>query len=384
MNAPGRQEGVKQPAIPLDSGTGERRGESAGLWITTAAVSSMTTTQAIRIERLGAPEVLVERDVPLADPGPNEVHLRILASGVNFADLVMRAGLYGTVPDLPYSPGFEVAGEIVRVGTAVQDWKPGDRAAAVIRFGGYARDAIVPTRNLFPYPDTLSPAEAAAIPVVFLTAWIALFEAARVRAGETALVLVAAGGVGSAAVQLGKRAGLRVVGTAGGERKCRFVVDDLGADACFDSSGRWDEQVRTLVGDRGIDCALDSLGGRATAACRRLLAPLGRLVFIGMGTGLPGRKRSWPAAVSAYLRTPRFHPLDLVEPSIGIFGIHLLHLQAKEALAQAAMHEIYQAAAAREIRPVLDKIFPLTRDGAVEAHHYLHDRKNLGKVVLAV
>lgn len=343
-----------------------------------------TTTRVIRIERLGSPEVLVERDIPLADPGPNEVHLRILAAGVNFADLVMRAGLYGTVPDMPFSPGFEVAGEIVRVGDAVRDWKTGDRAAAVIRFGGYARDAIVPTRNLFPYPDTLSPAEAAAIPVVFLTAWIALFEAARVRAGETALVLVAAGGVGSAAVQLGKRAGLRVVGTAGGERKCRFVVDDLGADACFDSSGRWDEQVRALVGDRGIDCALDSLGGRATTACRRLLAPLGRLVFIGMGTGLPGRKRSWPAAIRAYLRTPRFHPVNLIEPSIGIFGIHLLHLQAKESIAQEAMREIYQAVAAGEIRPVLDKTFPLTRDGAVEAHHYLHDRKNMGKVVLAV
>jgi len=341
------------------------------------------TTRAIRIERLGRPEVLVEREIPLPAPGPDEVHLRIEAAGVNFADLVMRAGLYGTVPDMPFSPGFEVAGEVAAVGPGVTTWKPGDRAVGVIRFGGYARDVVVPTRNLFPYPATLSPAEAAAVPVVFLTAWVALFEAARVRAGETALVLVAAGGVGTAAVQLARRAGLRVIGTAGSERKRRFVVDALGADACFDSSGDWEAAVRSHVGDRGIDCALDAMGGPATAACRRLLAPLGRLVFYGMSSGMPGRKRSWPAAVLSYLRTPRFHPLDLVEPCIGLFGIHLLHLQVKETVMQAAMHAIYDGVARGELRPILDRTFPLTRDGAVAAHHHLHGRGNIGKVVLA-
>lgn len=342
-----------------------------------------STTRAIRIERLGRPEVLVEREIPLPVPGPDEAHLRIDAVGVNFADLVMRAGLYGTVPDRPFSPGFEVAGEVAAVGPGVTNWKPGDRAVGVIRFGGYARDIVVSTRNLFPYPATLSPAEAAAVPVVFLTAWVALFEAARVRAGESALVLVAAGGVGTAAVQLARRAGLRVVGTAGSERKRRFVTDELGAEACFDSNGDWEASVRSLVGDRGIDCALDAMGGPATAACRRLLSPLGRLVFYGMSTGMPGRRRSWPAAIRAYLTTPRFHPLDLVEPSIGLFGIHLLHLQAKETVMQAAMHEIYDGIAGGELRPVLDRTFPLTRDGAVEAHHYLHGRGNIGKVVLA-
>lgn len=339
-------------------------------------------THAIRIEHPGAPEVLVEREVPLADPGPDQVHLRIAAAGVNFADLVMRAGLYGTVPDLPYSPGFEVTGEVVRVGADVAGWRAGDRAAAVIRFGGYARDAVVPTRNLFRYPDTLRPEEAAAMPVGFLTAWIALFEAARVRSGETALVLGAAGGVGSAAVQLARWRGLRVIGTAGAERKRRFVTETLGAAACFDSAGPWEDEVRRRVGERGVDCALDAMGGRATAACRRLLAPLGRLVFYGMSTGMPGRKRSWPAAIASYLTTPRFHPLSLVEPCIGVFGIHLLHLQSRESVARQAMEQIYQAAAAGELKPVLDRTFPLTRDGAVQAHHYLHDRKNIGKVVL--
>jgi NADPH:quinone reductase-like Zn-dependent oxidoreductase len=341
-----------------------------------------TTTRAILIERLGAPESLVEREVPLRDLGPDDVHLRVLATGVNFADLMMRVGLYGTVPPRPFSPGFEVVGEVVRTGPDVRDWRPGDRAIALVRYGGYARDLIVPTRNLFRCPAELSPAQAAAVPVVFLTAWIALFEAARVRAGETALVLGAAGGVGTAAVQLCVKAGLRVVGTAGNAAKREFVVRELGAAACFDSRGEWEPDVLRLVGKRGIDVALDSVGGAATASCRRLLAPLGRLVFYGLSEAMPGWRRNWVSAARAWLKTPRFHPLALIEPNIGVFGVHLLHLKGREEALRPALEEIYRRIVAGELRPVLDRTFPLDRDGAVAAHRYLHERKNLGKVVL--
>jgi len=341
------------------------------------------TTRAIRIEHLGDPEVLAEREVPLADPGPDEIHLRVLAAGVNFADLLMRAGLYGTVPPRPYSPGFEVAGEVVRAGDGVTGWRAGDRAVALIRHGGYARDIVVHQRHVFGYPASLTPVEAAAVPVVFLTAWIALFEAARVRAGESVLVLNAGGGVGTAAVQLAVRHGCRVIGTAGTERKRAFVTGELGAAACFDSRGNWEQKVRGAVGEAGLDVALDAVGGRATAACRRLLAPLGRLVFYGLSDAMPGRRRDWLRAAWAWLRTPRIHPLSLIEPNIGISGIHLLHLRGKETVLRPALEEIYRAVAAGELRPVLDRSFPLSRDGAVAAHRYLHERRNLGKVVLA-
>jgi NADPH2:quinone reductase len=179
------------------------------------------TTQAILIERHGPPEAFVERDVPLADVGPTDVHLRVQAVGVNFADLAMRAGLYGTVPPRPYSPGFEIAAEVVRVGGAVDGWQPGDRAVALIRHGGYARDVVTNAAHLFRYPESLSPVEAAAVPVVFLTAWVCIFEAARARGGETVLVLGAGGGVGTAAVQLLVTRGLTAIGTAGTEEKRR-------------------------------------------------------------------------------------------------------------------------------------------------------------------
>lgn len=343
---------------------------------------SRSSTTAILIERHGPPGVLVERDVPLREPSPGEVHLRVAAAGVNFADLLMRAGLYDTVPPRPYSPGFEVAGRVARVGDGVSEWREGDRVVALLRHGGYARDVIVPADQVFRYPDTLSPTEAAAVPVAFLTAWVALFEAARARGGETLLVLGAGGGCGSAAVQLAVRHGMRVIGTAGGERKRTFVVRELGATACFDSHDNWEPAVRDLTGERGIDVALDSVGGKATPACRRLLAPLGRLVFYGLSDALPRRRRNWLRAGWAWARTRTLHPLSLVQENTGVFGIHLLHLQSREQILRAALGEIYRGVAAGELRPVLDRVFPLDGVGAAEAHRYIHARMNLGKVVL--
>ncbi len=343
---------------------------------------SDSSTRAILIERHGPPHVLVERTVPLREPGPRDVHLKVHASGVNFADLLMRAGLYGTVPRRPYSPGFEVAGRIVRVGSDVSDWREGDAAVALTRYGGYARDLVLRSGQLFRYPEPLTAVQAATIPVAFLTAWVALFEAARARSGETALILGAAGGCGSAAVQLAAKHGLRVIGTAGTAGKRAFVKDDLRAAACFDSRSDWEDGVRRLVGDRGIDIALDSVGGASTTACRRLLAPFGRLVFYGLSDAMPRSRRNWLSAGLAWLKTHPLHPLSLIPQNIGVFGIHLLHLQSKQSVLKPAMQEIFDAIGAGQLHPVLDRTFPLDRFGAVEAHRYLHARRNIGKVVL--
>ena len=342
----------------------------------------MPGTRAIQIPRFGKPEVLVERDIPLKAPGPGEVHLRIEAVGVNFADLLQRAGLYGRVPERPFSPGFEVAGEVAKIGEGVEGWAPGDRVVALSRYGGYVQDLILPTDQLFPYPDDLSPAEAAAVPVVFLTAWFALFETGFARPGDRVLVLGAGGGVGTAAVQMAVQRGLEVYGTAGTAAKRKFVVEALGARACFDSRGDWEPDMWKALGEKRIlDIALDPVGGRATAACRRLLGPMGRLVFYGLSEALPGRKRSWLKAAMARFKTPSIHPLTLVGKNQGVFGIQLLYLKDKETLLAPAMEKIFQGILAGQWKPILDRTFPLSREGAVEAHHYLHDHKNLGKVV---
>ncbi len=341
-----------------------------------------STTRVIRIERHGPPEVLTDRTVPLRDPAPNEVVVHVHATGVNFADLLMRAGLYGTVPRRPYSPGFEVAGEVTQVGRAVEGWAAGDRVVTLMRYGGYAHDVVVPAERLFRYPATMTPDQAAAIPVAFLTAWVGLFEVGSARRGATVLVLGAAGGVGTAAVQLAVRDGLRVVGTAGTERKRTFVVETLGAAACFDSRSDWEPDVVQLVGPRGIDLALDPIGGVATRRCLRLLSPLGRLVFYGLSDAMPKGKRGWISVARAWLRTPRLHPLSLIEPNIGVFGVHLLHLGRRQTILRPALTELLAAVGRGELRAVVDRTFPLDRNGAIAAHRHLHSRTNLGKVVL--
>ncbi len=341
------------------------------------------TTQAVLIPRIGPPEVLVDGELPISDPGPGEVHLRVKAAGVNFADLIQRMGLYGRVPPLPYPPGFEVAGEVAAVGEAVEGWAPGDPAVALTRFGGYVRDLVLPQEQLFPYPSLLSPVEAAAVPVVFLTAWVALFETGHARPGDRVLVLGAGGGVGTAAVQLAVERGLRVFGTAGTREKRRFVTEVLGAHACFDSRGDWAGDLRSaLGGGRGLDIAMDPVGGRATDAARSLLRPLGRLVFYGMSEAVPGKRRNWIRAALARFRTGSVHPTSLIGKNQGMFGIHLLYLKEREPLLGPALEDIYRGVVEGRWRPILDRTFPLTRRGAVEAHRYLHDRKNLGKVVL--
>ncbi|MGW8265681.1 MAG: zinc-binding dehydrogenase [Longimicrobiales bacterium] len=342
-------------------------------------------TRVIQIPRFGPPEILREAEIPLKEPGPGEVHLRILAAGVNFADLLQRAGLYGMNPPLPYAPGFEVAGEVARVGKDVEGWNEGDRAVALLRFGGYARDVVLPAGQVFPYPPSLSPLEAAAVPVVFLTAWVALFETGHARPGDRALVLGAGGGVGTAAVQLAAARGLKVYGTAGTAAKRSFVVDELGAEACFDSRANWEPEVWKALGEkRVLDIALDPVGGEATRSCRRLLGPLGRLVFYGLSEALPGHKRSWAKAILARFKTPSFHPMSLVGKNQGVFGIHLLYLKEKEERMRPALAEIFRGVEEGRWKPVLGRSFPLTREGAIQAHRYLHDRKNLGKVVLEV
>ena len=183
-------------------------------------------------------------------------------------------------------------------------------------------------------------------------------------------------------IQLCRWRNIRAIGTAGTETKRRFVVDQLGAAACFDSTGNWGAEVERLLGRRSVDVALDAVGGRATQICRSLLAPLGRLVFYGMSDAMPAGRKNWLAMIRAWLQTGRIHPLDLIEPNQSVAGIHLLHLQSKESLLRPALEQIYGAVVAGELRPVVDQVFPLTRAGAVEAHRYLHARRVTGKVVL--
>jgi len=254
----------------------------------------------VSAERFGGPEVLEARRERIPAPGPGEALVAVDAIGVNFADLMMRAGVYRRGWTPPCVPGIEVTGSLARVGEGV-DLPSG---ATVVGFlehgGGYATHVVVPTHRLYPVPTELDPPLRAAIFVHGLTAWYAVHHVGHVKRGETVLVHAAAGGLGSVCVQLAALAGARVLATASTPEKRAFALG-LGAGIALDpGDGGLAEEIRRVTQGRGCDVVLDGVGGPLFAAGLSALARLGRYVVVGSAS-------QEPAALDARLRARRAH-----------------------------------------------------------------------------
>ena len=329
------------------------------------------------ITRFGGPEVfrIVERPSRALDPG--EVRIRISAAGVNFADIQMRVGLYPEAPRVPFVPGYEVSGVVSELGPGVSGFRVGERVMAACRFGGYTDELVLPVAQVRSTPRRLTDVEAAAVPVAFMTAWVALFEMARVREDDTVLVPGAAGGVGSALVQLAARVGARVTGLVGSGAK-KDPVKALGAEQVFtyeEFDGGGDGAAFSLV--------LDSRGGALLRQSMRHLAPAGRVVSYGVSTLVTGVRRSLPRTIMGLLRTPLMTPIGLAMANQGIFGLNMLKLfdtpEGLQLLGRA-LDAVLEGFAEGKLRAVVGKVFPLAEAG--KAHVYLQGRASIGKVVL--
>jgi NADPH:quinone reductase-like Zn-dependent oxidoreductase len=333
----------------------------------------------VTISRHGGPEVLQLREADDPLPGPGDVRVRVRAAGVNFSDILARLGLYPGAPKPPAVVGYEVAGVIDAVGRDVTSFVPGDRVTGLTHFGGYSDCVVAPVGQLFATPPSLSDAEAAAIPVNYLTAALALYRLANVTAGETVLVQNAGGGVGVAAVQL---AGLRratILGTASSGKHAAlasFGVEHL-IDYRTHDVGR---DVMKITRGRGVDVILDPLGGKSFAASYRMLAPLGRLVMFGMSEAAPGLHRSLLKAFRAWWQLPRFKPLSLINRNRAVFGLHLGHLWSEHRRIAPLMDSLLSEFRSGRLKPVVSRTFPLER--AAEAHEFIQSRANIGKVIL--
>ena len=333
------------------------------------------------ITRRGGPEVLQMRDAPDPTPGPGDVRIAVRAAGVNFADVMARLGLYPDAPPLPAVVGYEVAGVVDAVGAGVTGLRPGDRVLALTRFGGYASAVIVSAGQTLATPASLTDIEAAAVPVNYLTAYIALYRLANVGAGDTVLIYGAGGGVGIAATQLAKLRKATVVGTASTSKI--DAIRALGVDHAVDH--RRDDiaaEVRRVTSGRGADVILDPIGGRQFAVSYDLLAPLGRLVIYGVSSLASGERRSLWRAARTLLAMPSFRPLSLMNHNRAVLGLNLGHLWTEARQLRTAMDSLLQEFTAGRLRPIVAATFPLERAG--DAHRYLQSRANIGKVVLTV
>ena len=342
----------------------------------------MSEATGIWITRRGRPEVLQQRPLPRRSLEPDELRIRVAAAGVNFADILQRLGLYGSGPRPPYVPGFEVAGEVIEVGSNAGEHRVGDRVVAIVRNGGYASEAVASAVASRPIPAGIGDVEAAAMPVNFLTAWFCLFEMGHLRSGERVLVHGGAGGCGSAAIQLAREAGATVYATAGSPEKVEFLRR-LRVDRAIDyRNEEFDAVVRDETGGDGVDLVLDAVGGRTLDRGYRILAPLGRIVSYGLSDAVTGERRNLPRALLALWRTPRFSPQDMIGRNVGVWGFHLARLRGREDRIAAAMVEILERLEDGRISPTVATTFPLTAEGAASAHRFIHERRNIGKVVL--
>ncbi len=335
----------------------------------------------IVVTRHGAPDVMEERDRPTPDPGPGEVRIRVKSAGVNFADVLARMGLYPDAPPPPFVAGYEVSGYVDAVGPGPVRHETGRHVLALTRFGGYADCAIVPADFVWNAPPNLSHNEAAAVPVTFLTGLVALYRMANLKANETVLVHGAGGGVGVAALQLARLRRSTVIGTASSSK--HNALRSLGIDHVIDP-GRTDleAEVARITNGRGVDVVLDPRGGAHLEQSYRMLAPLGRLVIYGTQDLVDGPERNDERVQSVLQQRPRFDPLDLMSTNKGVFGLNLAHLWKERRYAAAAMEALLTDFSSKRLRAVISKTFPLAC--AADAHAFLQDRANVGKVVLTV
>jgi putative PIG3 family NAD(P)H quinone oxidoreductase len=317
-------------------------------------------------EQKGQPMVWQETGAPVC--GPDDVLVDVYAASVNRADLLQRAGKYPPPPGAPDILGLDMAGQIVQVGGNVTGWQPGDRACALLPGGGYAEQVAVPYQTLMPIPQGWSYEQAAAMPEVFLTAFLNIFIEAGFQPGEFVLMHGGASGVGTAAIQLVKAAGGRIVVTAGSHDKVLRCLE-LGADLAINyREDDFVRQIRQYTADRGVDIILDIVGADYLERNLSLLAPQGRLVFIATMGG------SRAELNIAALMGRRLRLIGSVLRSRSV--------EEKAAIKERFVARFWPALEDGAVQPAIDSIYPIEQAG--EAHQRMAENRNMGKIVLKV
>ncbi len=317
------------------------------------------------VRELGGPAALVREEREDASPGPSEVAVEVEAIGCNFFDILITQGKYQRRPELPFAPGGEAVGRVRAVGAGVTGIRPGDRVLALTDYGAYASDLVVSAGRAFVLPEGIPPEDGVALGVVYQTSHVALVERARLAPGETLLVHAAAGGVGLAAVEIGRALGATVIATAGSPEKLDLARAHGADHALAYGDPDWVDAVKRITGGRGVDVVFDPVGGDVFDGSNKCIAFDGRIVVIGFASG----------------RIPTVPANRILLKNYAVVGLHwgayFEHRPEVVSRTHAALVELYQQG---KIRPVVSAKHPL--EDARVALEALASRKTVGKVVL--
>jgi len=329
--------------------------------------------KAVVITKHGGPGVLQVQEQPDPRPGPGQVRIDVAASGINFADVMARMGLYPDAPDTPCVVGYEVAGTVVEVGEGVESVKPGQRVFASTQFGGYASQVVPMASDVVALPDELSFEQGAAIPVNYGTAWAGLIGYGNLQPGERVLIHSAGGGVGIAATQIANRAGVEVYGTASPGKHARCV--ELGLEHAIDyTKPGWERGLPKF------DLIMDAVGGASFRRSYNLLRPGGRLVAFGASSVVSGERKNVVTALRAVARMPRFNLIKQMSESKAVIGLNMLSLWKDRGTLEPWIAPLRKMLDDGTIKPVVAEAFSFEDAGA--AQNMITERRNVGKVVL--
>ena len=341
--------------------------------------------RAVVIPRYGPPEVLEVRELPDPPVGRGDVRIAVKSAGINFADTMARVGLYPDAPKLPCVVGYEVAGEVESVGDGVDDYKVGDRVLAGTRFNGHAELVTVPADQVISLPKQMSFEEGAAFPVNYGTAYAALVIMGGLKAGERVLIHAAAGGVGISATQIAKGIGAEIFGTASPSK--HDAIREQGVDHPIDYRNLdFEDEVRRITDGEGVDVIMDALGPTSFRKDYRILRQGGRLIMYGAselqtGTG----KRDIVGAVRSMARMPLatmpwWKSVGVMNENKGVFGLNMLSWWDREGNLDRVTEPLLAGLEKGDLKPIVAEAFPFDR--AADAHRFIEERRNVGKVVL--
>lgn len=340
--------------------------------------------KAVVLTGTGGPEMMQVREWPDPPVGPDDVRIAVKAAGINFADTMARVGLYPDSPKPPCVLGYEVAGVVESAGESVTAHKIGDRVVAGTRFGGQAELVSVPQAQALPLPGSLSFEQGAAFPVNYGTAYAALVVMGGLKPKERVLIHAAAGGVGISATQIARNIGAEIFGTASPAK--HDAIRAQGVQHAIDYRGQ-DFEVETmrLTGGEGVDLVMDALGPTSFRKDYRLLRAGGRLVMYGLSEATNERGRDIPATLKSLVRMPFatmpwWKSLPLMNENKGVFGLNMLHWWDREGNLDRVTEPLMADLAEGRIEPVVAEAFPFERAG--DAHKFISERRNVGKVVL--
>lgn len=335
--------------------------------------------RALTITRHGGPEVLEVREAATPTPTEGHVLVRVVRAGLNFADVMARVGLYPDAPKPPVVMGYEVAGTIEALGPGVTQFTLGQRVASFCHFGGQATHILIPVAQVIPMPDAMTFDDAAALPVNYVTAFHILFHVGQLRPHDRVLIHMAAGGVGQAAIQLCRLVeGVEIFGTASAKKHAQ--LREAGVQHPIDYNTQdYAEVVKSETQGRGLQWVLDPLGGKDWTKGYGLLAPGGRLAAYGWSNMVSGTKRNLFHLARQALSLRRYSPVKLMGDNRAIIGVNMGQMWGEGEMIGRHMASLFSLHAEGKIRPVLDKVFPLSQ--GAEAHNRLQDRLNVGKVL---